>query len=546
MSKIVKTKRSNKKKLSSYQRRRIEVNDLQTIGSKLNKLLDVSRNIMAEMQLKILIEKVMDNVTVVMNADRSSLFLIDKQKNECWSFVAQGAGEIRFPVGVGLAGYVAQSGETINIPEAYADSRFNPSFDKKTGYRTRSILTMPMKNSSDQIIGVIQVLNKLDRKPFNEQDEKLLEAFSNLAAIALDNSILFEEVQEAKNFNESILANIHNGVITIDPSGKIINANQSAYRILKSDSNNMINKTYEDFFGIKNQVIIDTINKVRSKGELSELFDIEYFNDDGKLANINLSVEKPKNTKSKVIDLLIVIEDITKEKRMKSTLSQYMTKEVAEQVLNNEISLTGKRQKVTILFSDIRNFTTLSEKSQPEDIVGLLNEYFDIMIDIVFKYEGTLDKFIGDAIMAVFGAPIMHDDDSHRAVNTAIDMINALIIFNEKRKARGLFTIDIGIGISMGDVLAGNIGSEKRMEYTVIGDPVNLASRLESLTKQFPHKILISEYVYEIVKNDFDIEYLDVVNVKGKNIPVKIYGIKDSHFNQHKNISKDAITSYEI
>ncbi|MDH5680294.1 MAG: PAS domain S-box protein, partial [Spirochaetota bacterium] len=437
------------------------------------------------------------------------------------------------------AGHVAKTGETINIPEAYEDPRFNPAFDKKTGYRTKTILTMPMKNGADKIIGVTQVLNKLGRKPFNEQDENLLSAFSSLAAIALENAQLYEDVLAAKNLNESILENIHNGVLTINPAGKIITANDSVFRILGTSPDKVLNREYTDIFSDKNPSILDAINQAQTSGKMIQLFDTEYINESGVTSNINLNVRQPSKSKSEHIGQLVVIEDITKEKRMQSTLSQYVTKEVADQILKNEVSLQGKRQKVTILFSDIRSFTSLSEKTPPEGVVELLNEYFDIMIDIIFKYEGTLDKFIGDAIMAVFGAPIMHEDDSHRALNTAIDMIRALNIFNEKRKANGKMPIDIGIGLSAGEVLAGNIGSEKRMEYTVIGDPVNLASRLEGLTKQYPHKILLSEFVYEDVKEDFDLEYLDVVNVKGKDIPVKIYGVARSYFENTGTLTGD-------
>ncbi len=531
-NRLTKSKSKTKSKLSSYQRRKQEIFELQIQTQKLNKLLHISKNVISEMHLRTLLEKIMENVTVVMNADRSSLFLIDHKTNECCSVIAQGANEIRFPIGKGLAGHVALTGESINITEAYKDDRFNPSFDRQTGYKTQSILTMPLKAGTENIVGVTQVLNKIDGTPFTEQDENLLAAFSSLAAIAIQNAQLYEQVLDAKNYNESILTNIHNAVLTLNTEGQIITSNDAAYRIFETSSEKLSNQHYVDFFQEANQTIIKAIEKAMKFGKMVQLFDVEYLTAEKKVSNINLNVKSLINVKGDNIGLIMVVEDITKEKRMKSTLSQYMTKEVAEQVLNNQISLKGKREKVTILFSDIRNFTSLSERSQPEEIVELLNDYFDIMIDIIFKHEGTLDKFIGDAIMALFGAPIKHHDDAHRAVKTAIDMIKALNRFNQDRHNRGLFPIEIGIGLNSGEVLAGNVGSEKRMEYTVIGDAVNLASRLESLTKQFPHQIIISEFVYEEVKNDFEFDYLDEVNVKGKDIPVKIYGVQDIHFYQ--------------
>jgi len=178
---------------------------------------------------------------------------------------------------------------------------------------------------------------------------------------------------------------------------------------------------------------------------------------------------------------------------IKDTFGRYVSKQVAEAILNGRLELGGERKRATVLISDIRNFTAISEKFPPEEVVDFLNEYFSEMVSVVTKYEGTLDKFIGDALLAVFGAPITHPDDAKRAVFAALEMQEKLKEFNKKRVKKGKNEIRIGVAVHTGNLVAGNIGSEVRMEYTVIGDTVNLTSRLEPLNKQFGTQILISE-----------------------------------------------------
>ncbi|MBV9609737.1 MAG: PilZ domain-containing protein, partial [Acidobacteria bacterium] len=212
-----------------------------------------------------------------------------------------------------------------------------------------------------------------------------------------------------------------------------------------------------------------------------------------------------------------------------STLCRYVTRSVAEQIMKDreKLRLGGHRSSLAVLFSDIRSFTTLSERSTAEEIVSMLNEYFSLMIKPIFQYEGTLDKFIGDAIMAVFGAPIPHPNNAENAVRSAIAMRHALRTYNGMRKLRGLPPIDNGIGITLGEAVSGNIGSEQRMDYTVIGDTVNIASRLEGLTKNYDCKILINEAAYLAIKDKIDCVDLGYSSVKGKEGQVRIYGIPD-------------------
>jgi adenylate cyclase len=188
------------------------------------------------------------------------------------------------------------------------------------------------------------------------------------------------------------------------------------------------------------------------------------------------------------------------------------------------VQLGGTKRPVVIFFSDIRGFTPLSETMGPDEIATLLTEYFTEMVEIVFEHSGTLDKFMGDAIMALWGAPIAHEDDADRAMACAVDQLIALEKLNVKWKNEGRPVLGIGIGINFGEVFAGNIGSNRRLEYTVIGDAVNTASRLCSSAG--PNEILISESFYQKLKAPPAVEALEPVQVKGKSKRVQVYRVK--------------------
>ena len=215
------------------------------------------------------------------------------------------------------------------------------------------------------------------------------------------------------------------------------------------------------------------------------------------------------------------------KRKMKKLFGQYVSKDVYEQLVANPAlaRLGGQRREMTVLFSDLRGFTTLSERGQPEEIVGMLNEYFTRMVDLVFAHKGTLDKFVGDMVMALFGAPLDDPHHADHAVDAALDMIDALAVLNARWKAEGRAELDIGIGINTGPMIAGNIGSEAIMSYTVIGDAVNLGSRLESLNKQYGTRIIISEATRGRLSRPYRLRPLGDVVVKGKTQPVAIYEV---------------------
>ena len=217
------------------------------------------------------------------------------------------------------------------------------------------------------------------------------------------------------------------------------------------------------------------------------------------------------------------------KREIKNAFSKYVSPEIIEEILQDpsKLRLGGDRRKLTVLFSDIRSFTTYSEKRSPEEIVSILNEYLDAMTKVIVEHKGTLDKYVGDEIMAVFGAPSYEEPEvsSQRAVTCALKLLERLKMLHEKWQKEGLEPLDIGIGINTGEMVVGNMGSELRMDYTVIGDAVNLGARVEALTRQFNTHLIITEATYKYVEDIVDVKPLETIKVKGKEIPVMIYDV---------------------
>ncbi|MEH2265149.1 GAF domain-containing protein [Nostoc sp.] len=547
-------------------------------------LLRATQTLGQSLDLEATLQIVMEQARILMQADRSTLFLYRKDMSELWTKVSAAADatnllEIHIPVNRGIAGYVASTGEALNISDVYKDPRFDPTTDRKTGYVTRNILCLPVFNSANELIGVTQLINK-QQNSFTASDEEFMRAFNTQAGIALENARLFENVLLEKQYQKDILQSLSDAVISTDMAGQIVTINDAALELLGCPIKNTNTKTnkllweqnligrlvwevvpienlqmrLEDSLktGAKHYVpeesLIVGVSQVNNPTQNSILAVRDRTNPDVFIPwnlsltpqsefltpdevqtlerSTNLTVNPLTNPEGGVRGGLVVLEDISREKRMKTTMSRYLTPHVAEQVmaLGEDALMVGERKEVTVLFSDIRGYTTLTENLGAAEVVSLLNQYFETMVEAVFNYEGTLDKFIGDALMAVFGAPLpLTENHAWRAVQSALDMRQRLEEFNKRRIIQAQPQIHIGIGISSGEVVSGNIGSRKRMDYTVIGDGVNLSSRLETVTKEYGCDIILSEFTYQLCSDRIWVRQLDKIRVKGKHQAVNIY-----------------------
>ena len=490
-------------------------------------LLEVFKVVSSELNLNKLIPLIMNKAAEITNADRSSLFLVDEETNELWTIFAKGLENNVVRTKKGIVANVARNKKPLIVNDPYNHPDFNPLVDMKTGYTTRSILSVPVFNSENEVLGVVQSINK-HKGEFNQEDLDILTGFASQIKIAIENAKLFDQIQGMKNYLNILVQNLDSGIITIDNSLKVKTANDQFYNIFGlNDGSEFIENNINDihFLGTKfEELCLETLQS----GKKLYHENVELKLSEEKLLTLNISVLPMKDVKDNNVGVIIVFNDVTKEKRIQSNLSRYIPQHLVNEVMNrdNLSLLKGKYSKCSILFSDIRNFTTLTEKFGAIEIVKLLNNYFEAMISLVYKYDGILDKFIGDAIMSVFGIPYANISDSKNAVYCALEMLESLRGLNERNELSP--NINIGLGISTGNVVSGNIGSEKRFEYTVIGDSVNLAARLESATKIYDIDLLICEETYNEIKDEFYCRQIDTIFVKGKQFPVNIFTVTKS------------------
>ena len=495
------------------------------------RLLQMAEMISGELDLDRLLGRIAAATTELLECERATIFVHDPITDELVSRQASGGEvqEIRIASNVGIVGAAFMERRIDNVPDAYQDPRFNQQIDKATGYHTRSILSAPIRNRAGAPVGVIQALNKKGG-PFGGSEEKRISAFSAQLAVALQNAQLFSDVLALKNYNEGILKSLSNGVVTLDADGALVKANEAAERILGLDLANPVNapRQADMLFGARNEWVLKSIDYVARTGADEYHADTDFTLPSGDKVAVNLTVSPLIGVDDDPLGCVLAFEDITAEKRVRSAMARYMAKEVVDRLLEeNTLALGGESVIATVLFSDIRRFTSLAESMSAKSVVELLNEYFTDMVEVIFQRNGVLDKYIGDAIMAVFGAPVMSGRHADDAVLTAVEMQRALRRLNQRRRERGQVDIEIGVGLATGEMLSGSVGSEKRLEYTVIGDSVNLASRLEGANKHYGTTILIADATKDLLQDDHVLRPVDLIRVKGRRAPVEVFEALD-------------------
>lgn len=495
------------------------------------RLLEMGESVSVELDLDRLLGKIVTASADLLDAERASLFVHDPEAGELWSRVTAGGEveEIRFPDDTGIAGATWRATESIAVRDAYADPRFDPAIDARTGFKTQSLLSVPVLDQAGAAIAVLQVLNKRAGQ-FTGADERRLLTFATQVAIALQNAQLFTDVLALKKYTDNLLRSLPDGVITLDRHFTVLTINDAARKLLDIAADAVCEGPVDRLWGRANPWLVETLAYVVRTGRGDHRPDVEFVLENGAVASVNVTAAPLGDASGAASGVTLILQDIERQKKVQATITRYMAKEFAECAIGADGSRAeGSTVFATMLFSDIRRFTALAEALSPQATVDMLNEYFSEMAEIVQQHGGVLDKYIGDAVMAVFGAPVSGPADADNAAAAASQMIRRLKELNLRRSSRGARPLEIGVGLASGEIVAGPVGSPARKNYTVIGDSVNLASRLESANKQYGTMVLVAGATVDHFIRPARLRRIDLIRVKGKEAPTEIYEILDYH-----------------
>ncbi|MBN1581295.1 MAG: GAF domain-containing protein [Anaerolineae bacterium] len=399
-----------------------------------------------------------------------------------------------------------------------------------------SILYAPLK-TQDRVLGSVLLGRSGARPVFIAEDEKLLMALAGQAAVAVENASLFADLKrqrdaiaEMKNYMDNIFASIASGVITTDIQDKVITLNQAAEHILEIQADEAIGQLYVIGLPGFGDEIVPLVNTVRRQDEQITGYELHPNLPARKNVVLRLHISPLKDSQQSTTGVAIVLDDLTERRQLelqiqqvRATFERYVVPRVVAQLLSDPASvrLGGVRRELTVLFADIRNFSVYSQKSTPEHLVQVLNQHLTLAAEAILAEEGTLDKFMGDATMALFNTPLPQSNHALRAVRAALAMQKAISDLHADIPQDN--RLSFGIGITTGMAVAGNIGSTTIRNYTAIGDSVNMASRLQAYAQ--PGQVLLNHMAYEQVCDQVVGRELGLVQLKGHPEPDLIFEV---------------------
>ena len=510
-------------KIDAFQREHNNMLALANIGQVVNSSLELDE----------VLRIVMDNIVRLTKAERGFLMLRDEHGQMVtrmarnWEMESINSSELT--VSRSVVGRVIETGEPLITTNAQEDQRFAGQ-ESIVAFNLRSILCVPLKVKND-LIGVIYADNRIRAGIFADSERNLLVAFANQAAVAIENARLFsslkntlEEVTGLKNLMDNIFASIASGVITADIQNQITLTNRAAERILGSSSGDIIGHHLNETLASVSSELEPHLAEVRETDKAIVDLEISHHLPNHGNVDWRFNLSPLKDAGQKTQGLAIVFDDLTERKKLEAQrrlFERMVSPAVIEQLDPNSLQLGGKRTTITTLFADIRGFTSFSETQEPEKLVRILNRYLAAMADAVLVQEGTIDKFMGDAIMAWFNAPIPQPDHTLRAVKTALLIRESVEnLYKEMPAESHLY---FGVGIHCGEAVLGLIGTEKRLEYTAISDAVNTAKRIQENSAR--NQILISASAYERVSKEINARPHADMSVKGKTQPLGVFEV---------------------
>jgi PAS domain S-box-containing protein len=496
-------------------------------------LADIGGVVNSSLELNEVLIVVMDTIVRLTGAERGFLMLRDEFGKLVTRMARDWEQETiditESAVSRTIINRVVNEGQSVLTTNAQDDPRFGAQ-ESIIAYNLRSILCVPLKVKGE-ITGVIYADNRIRTGIFTETELDLLTAFSNHAAVAIENARLFEsvrktldEVTELKNLMDNVFSSIVSGVITADINDKILLCNKAAETILGRVESGLVGSYLEEILPKITTDLMGYVENVRVNDQ--HMVGLEFNSNLPQRGPVCLSfnLSPLKDATNETQGVAIVLDDLTEKKRLEAQrrlFERMVSPKVIEQLNPDSLQLGGERTEITTLFADVRGFTGFSEKVDPEELVSVINRYLAAAADEVLNQEGTIDKFLGDAVMAWFNAPIPQPDHTLRAVKAAIGIRDAISkIYPEFPE---MFRLSFGVGIHYGDAVLGLVGTESRLEYTAIGDSVNTAKRIQENSAS--GQILISAEVYNQVSDQVSVKQVAPIHAKGKSQPVQVYEV---------------------
>ncbi|MFO3797148.1 MAG: adenylate/guanylate cyclase domain-containing protein, partial [Anaerolineales bacterium] len=480
------------------------------------------------------LQAVMDTIIRITGAERGFLMLREPngemsiQIARNWEQESLHPSE--FAVSRTVIKRVLESGEAVLTTNAQEDPRFGNQ-DSIIAYNLRSILCVPLK-IRDKTTGVIYTDNRIHAGIFTETERDLLNGFAHQAAIAIENARLFTslrqtltEVTELKNLMDNVFASITSGVITADVKERITLCNRAAERILGRTTSELIGQPLREVLAPVFPFIQHHLEIVQKREQPVLDLEISPALEAGTV-DWRLNLAPLKDDREQVQGVAIVLDDLTERKKLEAQrrlLERMVSPAVLEQMDLNSLRIGGEEVELTILFADIRGFTSYSEKHPPEELVQVLNQYLAAAAEAVLSEEGTVDKFLGDAIMAWFNAPLPQPDHHLRALRAAMRIRQAVSKLHKQLPPQA--RLSFGIGIHSGPAVLGWIGHEKHLEYTALGDSINTTKRIQENAEG--DQILITRAVYEHVRDRVKAVPLSPLSLKGKALPIEVWEVLD-------------------
>jgi adenylate cyclase len=502
--------------------------------NELETLYGIAQVLNSTLKLDEVLRRVMDRVIEVVNAERGFLMLVNPKTNEPEFTIARDKEartipESAFSISRSTVKRVIQTREALLADDAQMDDALRAQ-ESIMAYNIRSIMCAPLV-VRNTCIGVVYVDSRINANLFGPKHRDLLLAFCNQAAIAIDNARLFTQVNEDKQYMDNIFRSIANGVITTDAAGIIKTFNVAASTILNLDATAVLEKHFEAVFSARPQLgLLELLRNTNTQHGYGTIVphSVDCEIPTRGLVNLSFYISSLRNPQGEHIGMAIVIDDRTElkrseaqAKRIRRIFERYVHPTVVERLIKDPtaLNLGGETKEISVVFADIRGYTRLSESMAPEDVMNLINRYLNIMCEAIWEEEGTLTAFQGDALMAIFNAPLPQKTHALQAVRAAWKM--RLAVLEYQRSQPQELHVAFGFGVNTGLATVGNVGSQERMQnYTAIGDAVNVASRLQSNVSD--NNILLNESTYIQAYRHVQVGQPFQLQVKNKTAPLTV------------------------